>query len=62
MWFDINRLSLKKTQLMLFGTKKGYKENNELKVFNTKIKRVSDVKSLEQHVHYIIGKISKLVL
>lgn len=47
--FDINRLSLKKTQFMLFVTKRGYKENIELKVFNTKIKTVSDVKSYEQH-------------
>lgn len=61
MWFDINRLSLKKTQFMLFVTKKGCKENIELKVFNTKIKTVSDVKSYEQHFHYIIGKMSKLL-
>lgn len=46
---------------MLFVTKKGYKENIELKVFNTKIKTVSDVKSYEQHFHYIIGKMSKLL-
>lgn len=52
---------LRKLNSCFFVTKKGCKENIELKVFNTKIKTVSDVKSYEQHFHYIIGKMSKLL-